>query len=823
MPEKPTYEELEQRIHELESKAADLQFTTTIPIEGDQIFKHCFENANVGVCLVEPEGDFIKVDNRMVEIFGYSKQEFEGMNVADVSHPEDIAISLDVQRRVKVGKIESTVFQKRYIHKKGHMFWGQVSNSIVKDREGRPLYFVTHFMDITESKMNEEELLKIQNALESLVDERTAELSKANLSLRNSEERLHTVIDQSPFPVAFADTNDEKIIYWSQSAIKMFGHDPKTVSEWYELAYPDPVYRKQVLNHWKPFKKKASKSKKAINTGEYDICCKNGTVKICEIYAQFIPGNLVITLNDITERKQAEEILRINDQRYKSAQRMGNVGNWEYDLTNKTFWGSDQAKRIYGFDIEADEFTTDEVENCIPERERVHQALIDLIERDIPYNLEFDIYPVSVPETRTIRSVAEIIRDTSGAPLKVIGVIQDITDQKKSIQEKEKLERKLIQAQKMESIGTLAGGIAHDFNNILSSIIGFTELSLDEVKKDSNLEDNLQEVYSAGKRAKELVNHILAFARQSDKKRSPIQPGMLAKEALQFIRSTIPTSIEIRENIQSESLIMANATQVHQVLMNLCTNAAQTMEESGGVLSVSLKDVDIDKEKLSIGMKSGDYIEIKVSDTGSGIAPEIIESIFEPYFTTKGPGEGTGMGLAMVQGVVETYGGKITVNSQVGKGSTFTIYLPITKERSDHDAYVSEQLPLGTEHILFIDDEVPIANMGCQILERLGYSVTTRSSSVEALEIFKAKPNDFDLVVTDMTMPNLTGDKLAIELMKIRPDIPIILCTGYSKKISNETASEIGIKAFAYKPMVKAELAKTIRKILDETKSENQG
>ena len=234
-------------------------------------------------------------------------------------------------------------------------------------------------------------------------------------------------------------------------------------------------------------------------------------------------------------------------------------------------------------------------------------------------------------------------------------------------------------------MATLAGGIAHDFNNILSSIIGFTELALDEASKGTVLEDSLQEVYSAGKRAKDLVKQILAFARQSDEKISPIQPSVIVKEVLKFypFHHTHHNRNPARTS-KANLLIMGNATQIHQVLMNLCTNAAHAMEDSGGILKVSLKDVVIDKEDLSIGMKPGDYVEIKVSDTGAGIAPEIIDSIFEPYFTTKGPGEGTGMGLAMVQGVVESYGGKITVDSQLGKGTTFTIYLPVTKKRSDH-------------------------------------------------------------------------------------------------------------------------------------------
>ncbi len=331
------------------------------------------------------------------------------------------------------------------------------------------------------------------------------------------------------------------------------------------------------------------------------------------------------------------------------------------------------------------------------------------------------------------------------------------------IHERTRLEKKLFQSQKMGSIGTLAG-IAHDFNNILSSVIGFTELSLDEVEKGTHIEDNLQEVYTAGKRAKDLVRQILAFARQSEEELKPIQVDMIATEVLKFIRSSIPTTIEIKQTIESDSLIMGNATQVHQILMNLFTNAAHAMEDKGGILEFSLKDVVMDRgvNREKLDLKPGNYIEIKVSDTGTGIAPEIIGSIFDPYFTTKGPGEGTGMGLAMVHGIIESYGGKISVDSKPGQGTLFTIYLPVTRKRQEHHPYQSETLPTGKERILFVDDEAPIAKMGGQALERLGYTVSIRTSSIEALELLRSKPNDFDLVITDMTMPNMTGDKLAI-------------------------------------------------------------
>ena len=399
-------------------------------------------------------------------------------------------------------------------------------------------------------------------------------------------------------------------------------------------------------------------------------------------------------------------------------------------------------------------------------------------------------------------------------------IINDITERKKAEDALKEKERQLFQSKKLESIGNLAGGIAHDFNNILSSIIGFTELALDDVEEDSMIEDNLQEVYTAGKRAKGLVAQILAFARQSEEELKPIQVDIIIKEVLQFIRSSIPATIEIRKNIDSNSCIMGNRTQVYQIMMNLCTNAAYAMEDEGGTLNVTLKDIVVDESySKNINLKPGNYIQLTVSDTGVGIPSDIIDSIFEPYFTTKDSGEGTGIGLAMVQGIIKSYGGKIIVNSSLGKGTNFTTYLPVTRKRKIQRQYIPEQLPKGTEKILFVDDEAPIAKMGSQGLESLGYKVTIRTSSVEALELFKSKPYEFDLVITDMTMLNITGEKLAIALMKIRPEIPIILCTGYSKKISNETASEIGIKAFAYKPIAKADLARTVRKVLDEAKS----
>ena len=515
---------------------------------------------------------------------------------------------------------------------------------------------------------------------------------------------------------------------------------------------------------------------------------------------------------EVDKRKKAEE-------RFELAMSAAQDGLYDWDLVNNTIYYSPAWKRMLGYknDELPNDFSVWEKLTESEDAKRSWKMQQKMVNKKIDrFEMEFKMKHKE-GHWVDILSRAKAFFNEKGKAIRMVGTHVDISDKKKILIEKEQLETKLRQAQKMESIGTLAGGIAHDFNNILSSIIGFTELALDEAGKGTNIEDDLQEVQAAGMRAKDLVKQILTFARQSDEAVKPIQVNVIAKEVLNFIKSSIPTTIQINDKIESDSFILGSPTQLHQVLMNLCTNAAQAMEEKGGILEVMVNDTPIDKMTIP-ALKAGEYIEIKVTDTGMGISPQHIHTVFEPYFTTKPMGEGTGMGLAVVHGIVENHGGQIRVDSVVGKGTCFTIYLPITKKRKVYTYSEKEDLPLGNENILFVDDEAPIAKMGSKALEQLGYFVTTRTSSIEALALFKLKPHSFDLVISDMTMPNMTGDILAGELMKIRPDIPVVLCTGYSKKLSEENAAAIDIKAFLYKPIVKADLAKTVRKVLDEAK-----
>ncbi|VVS91595.1 ATP-binding protein [Desulfoluna spongiiphila] len=383
-----------------------------------------------------------------------------------------------------------------------------------------------------------------------------------------------------------------------------------------------------------------------------------------------------------------------------------------------------------------------------------------------------------------------------------------------------KMEEELRQSHKMEAIGGLAGGIAHDFNNILSSVLGYTELALDDVPPETRLEGYLQEIYLAGTRAVALVRQILTFARQGDEEMVAIQVKPIVNEALKLIRSSIPSTVEITRDIESESLIFGNATQVHQILMNLCTNAASAMEGEGGVLDVKLFDTALGYggTPVPVSLLPGNYLSLRVADTGCGIPPEVMPSIFEPFFTTKAPGEGTGMGLAMVHGIVKKWGGEIKVENNTPRGAVFTVYLPITEEENEPSEPLPEDdtLPTGGERVLVVDDEPAIARMIGKILGRLGYTAVIRTDSVEALELFRSGPEHFNLVMTDMTMPTMTGDLLAAEMLRMRPELPVILCTGYSNRVTDAALAEIGIKAFMTKPIVKKELARVVRTLLDE-------
>jgi PAS domain S-box-containing protein len=385
--------------------------------------------------------------------------------------------------------------------------------------------------------------------------------------------------------------------------------------------------------------------------------------------------------------------------------------------------------------------------------------------------------------------------------------------------EREKAEARLRQAQKMEALGTMAGGIAHDFNNILAAIIGFTEIVTGHTPQGSKDAHYLNRVIEAGTRGRELVRQMLAFSRHAEQERKPLRLSGIVNESVKFLRASIPTTIAISINIMKKtSFVLADPVQVQQVLLNLCANAAHAMREKGGFLDIELSNVSVGPSEVQLcGVEPGPFVKLLVRDTGAGMPADIKERIFDPFFTTKGVGEGTGLGLSVVLGIVRQSGGYITVESTPGKGSAFAVHFPEVATESAADTVVGEEALLtGSERILLVDDEEILVEMGEEILTDLGYNVTCRTSSREALALFRLDPSAFDLIVSDQTMPELTGLGLAREVMVVRPDMPVIMCTGFSDLVDADVAKTAGIKAFAMKPLTKRELAGTIRKVLDE-------
>jgi len=399
-----------------------------------------------------------------------------------------------------------------------------------------------------------------------------------------------------------------------------------------------------------------------------------------------------------------------------------------------------------------------------------------------------------------------------------VSFVQDITERKEAEKHRLRLETQMRETQKMESLGTLAGGIAHDFNNILAAILGYAELARLECPVDSKSKQYVSQISQAGRRAKDLVQQILTFSRQGPSEKGPLDMSLVIEEALKLIKATLPTNIEIRENILSDlASVFADESQIHQIVMNLCTNAHHAMKNTGGTLDVSLRTVAIQEQDAQnySGMAPGNYLRLSIADTGPGIAPNMIDRIFEPYFTTKPTGEGTGLGLSTVHGIVKSHGGSIKVYSESGVGTTFHIFLPVVDAFPGADAKQSGRLPTGNESILFVDDEKSLIDLGRTLLERLGYRVETRASSIDAIEAFRRDPQKYDLIITDMAMPKMSGEELSREMKAVRSDIPIILCSGFGDRMNDRGKDAIGVSAFLMKPVTYADLANTVRMVLD--------
>jgi two-component system cell cycle sensor histidine kinase/response regulator CckA len=633
----------------------------------EERYRAIFENSLVGIFQSTPAGRYIRVNPAFASIHGYESPEDVVSSITDIG----TQIFVDEEERkhclsilLETGILER--FETRTRRKDGSIIWTAINSRIVRDPEGRPLFIEGVIEDITERKNSAE-------------------------ALRASEERFIRVFQSNPIPMTIATIDEGCLIDVNEQAIELSGYS-----------------REELIG------------RNAVDVGLW-------------AHPQ--------------ERDRLIAILR-------------ETGS----LRNGMAHFQTRAGRVVPALWSAD--------------------AIQLGEKKV-----------------------------------LLTVIQDITDRKIAEETRLKLEAQLRQAQKMEAVGTLAGGIAHDFNNILFAVIGYTELCLQDIQ-DEEIRWNLSQILSACSRAKSLVTQILAFSRQVEQERMPLDVVPLAKEAAKFLRSSLPVTVDLSLDANARnSIILGDATQIHQVIMNLSTNAAHAMRTSGGRLRIVIDNAAPPSEALQEDAMNGrpeGFVHLAVSDTGHGIEPDHLNRIFDPFFTTKAPGEGTGLGLSVVYGIVKSLGGAIHVESTAGSGSTFDIYLPAVVLERAEPARAAEPLPRGTESILFVDDEDHLVEVMYQMLSALGYRVTAVRQSEEAFEAFLNSPERFDLVVTDMTMPGMTGAELAREILQRRPDTPIILCTGYSDLVNEQEALEMGIRRFLMKPLFMSNVAREIRTVLDE-------
>ena len=542
-------------------------------------------------------------------------------------------------------------------------------------------------------------------------------------------------------------------------------------------------------------------------------------ISFVALLSLFFTASLVLRVQVKSKTKELlikNEELRESEERFRNVYDTAPLAFVVWDINARVIDWNKKAEALFGWARE-EVIDNNFFDFLIPEKDR--PRVKDVV--NILLKGELQSHSINDNLTKDGRIITcewnnSPLHDNDGNIIGAISLGLDITERKQVEEEKDKLQTQLQQAHKMEAIGTLAGGIAHDFNNIVGIILGNTELAIDDVPEGNPAQLNLKEVRTASLRAKDVVRQLLSFARKTKLEKKPANIIPIIKESLKFLRSSIPTSIEIRQNIAKDvDTILADPTQINQILINLCANSHHSMPD-GGVIVITLKNIELDEDTSDQCSKlnPGRYVNLAVSDTGHGISQEKIDRIFDPYFTTKEVGKGTGMGLAVVHGIVKGHNGLITVESELGKGTTFSIFFPVVEREVVVEAETDEELPTGSERILFIDDEESLVKIGHQRLEWLGYKVEATISPIEALKLFRSQPDQFDLVITDLTMPKMTGDKLVKEILNIRLDIPIILCTGFSEKIDEKKSKAIGASGYLEKPHDKRDLAKIVRKVL---------
>jgi PAS domain S-box-containing protein len=749
--------------------------------ESELKYRTLSEGSLTGIS-IHQDDKYVYVNDIFAKMHGYTPEELIGRKKHyELIHPDQRETIKERSFKRLRGEEVPKRYEIKRLTKDGQVVWHEIIVSDPITYQGKPAV-MGHEIDITERKLAEE-------------------------ALRESEERYKNVVDSSLSAIVLY--RQEEILFANKPFYDIFEYEPEDLENLVvnDLLAPEAAAevedrrRRRMageIDQAAVYESKGKRKNGETFDMEISVCATHYLGESC----------CIASLSDISERKRSDEARRESESRFRTL----------FDLSPQpvAVVEMETGRLIDVNDKYCELMQYDKTE--LIGRNTIDLGLLSKADRDLyldrmrrtgeVWDMEID-YTVKDGSVINILVFSKLIR-ISGQDLTVT-VLFDITERKW-------LESQLQQAHKMEAVGTLAGGIAHDFNNILGIIIGNAELAIDDVPEWNPARHNLEEVRKACIRARDVVRQILTFSRQASPQLKPVKITPIITESLNLIRSSIPSTIEIRQNISNErDTVNANPTQINQILLNLCANAAHAMEEKGGIIEVDLENVILHEESAipSPELDPGVYVKLTVRDTGHGISPESLDRIFDPYFTTKAVGKGTGMGLAVAHASVKNHGGVITVASKIDEGTTFQVFFPVYDIEVETDIETDEKLPKGNERILLVDDEEGMVETIRLLLERLGYAVTDRAGSVEALKEFRNNPKAYDLVVTDMTMPHMTGDQLAKEILGIRPDIPVILCTGFSERINNQVAKDMGIRELLIKPIMLGKLANTIRRVLD--------
>ena len=759
-------------------------------------YRLLIENSHDIIYTLNPQGVFTFVSPSWTLLLGHPVSEVVGKPFQKFVHPDDVeACAVFLEKVIETNQRQAGV-EYRVQHIDGSWRWHTSSGTPLKDESGIAISYHGIARDITAHKQAEE-------------------------ALKESQQKMADIIDFLP-DATFVIDKEGKVIAWNLAMEEMTGIRAADMLGRGDYEYALPFYKERrpilidlVLKPRKDIETRYIKTqRKEMSMGaEAHI----SSFREREVYlfgkANILrdsKGNVVgaiESIRDITVRKQSEIALKYSEERFSKAFNLSPAPTTISTIDEGRFIDvNDSYLHMIGYAREEIIGRTSEELSIWFDLEHRRSLTRKLLDQG-SFRGEAIYCRTKTGERRKLLMSAEII-GLKGKKF-ILAIFYDITEQ-------EKLEAQLRQSQRMEAIGTLAGGIAHDFNNILGAVMGYTEMALGRSNVDDHLQRYLQHIFKASERARDLVKQILTFSRKSDEKLLPLRVSPIIKEVLKLLRATLPSTIKISEIIDSNpDTVLADPTQIHQILMNLCTNAACAIPEKKGEIKISLASEQIESD-ISSGLDSGMYLKLAVSDTGIGMDSGTMGRIFDPFFTTKKPGEGTGLGLSVVYGIVKSYGGTITVQSEAGKGSEFCVYLPLFTKAENNEEKPKEAAAGGKERILFVDDEEPLVELGENLLASLGYDVVGKKNSLEALDLFSSCPEKFDLVVTDLTMPDMTGIDLAQKILRIKPGMPIILCTGFSETITPESIDSVGVKDLIMKPFQRRQIAESIRKTLDK-------